>query len=70
MAELPDKASDQSDSNSVARVRTEVIIFDCDGVLVDSELISARVQADALNAAGVDLFESALRSGFTGIPDR
>lgn len=67
---MPDEASDQSDSNSVARVRTELIIFDCDGVLVDSELISARVQADALNAAGVDIDEAALRSRFTGIPDR
>ena len=54
----------------VARVRTELIIFDCDGVLVDSELISARVQAEALKAAGVEIDEAALRLRFTGIPDR
>ena len=70
MAELPDEARGQIDKNMVARVRTELIIFDFDGVLVDSELISARVQADALNAAGVDIDEAVLRSRFTGIPDR
>ena len=31
----------------------ELVIFDCDGVLVDSEPVSTRVLADALTAAGV-----------------
>ena len=30
----------------------ELIIFDCDGVLVDSEVISCRDHADLLRAAG------------------
>lgn len=31
-----------------------LVIFDCDGVLVDSEIISAQVSVDCLKAAGVE----------------
>jgi beta-phosphoglucomutase-like phosphatase (HAD superfamily) len=30
----------------------ELVIFDCDGVLVDSEIVAARVEAEMLTAAG------------------
>lgn len=32
-----------------------LVIFDCDGVLVDSEIISAQVSSDCLKEVGVDL---------------
>jgi beta-phosphoglucomutase-like phosphatase (HAD superfamily) len=31
----------------------ELVIFDCDGVLVDSEIIAARIEAELLREAGV-----------------
>ncbi|MGH6679876.1 MAG: HAD family hydrolase, partial [Bradyrhizobium sp.] len=33
----------------------ELIIFDCDGVLVDSELLSCQCLSEALGACGIDL---------------
>ena len=30
---------------------TELVVFDCDGVLVDSEVIVIEIEADLLNAA-------------------
>ncbi len=33
----------------------DLIIFDCDGVLVDSEIIAARVEAELLTAAGYEI---------------
>src|SRR5436305_14416034 len=33
----------------------ELIIFDCDGVLVDSELLSCQSLADVLGSSGIDL---------------
>ncbi len=32
-----------------------LVIFDCDGVLVDSEIISAQVTSDCLKAIGIDI---------------
>lgn len=48
----------------------ELVIFDCDGVLVDSEIISVRAHAKALQSAGIAITEETLRSRFTGVPDR
>ena len=33
----------------------DLVIFDCDGVLVDSEIIAARVEAELLTAAGFEI---------------
>ena len=33
----------------------DLVIFDCDGVLVDSEIVAARVEAEMLSAAGFDI---------------
>jgi HAD superfamily hydrolase (TIGR01509 family) len=44
----------------------ELIIFDCDGVLVDSERIVNRVFADLLNLAGVPITLSHLFDRFMG----
>lgn len=35
-----------------------LVIFDCDGVLVDSEMLSIQVLVDAMNRAGADITEA------------
>jgi HAD superfamily hydrolase (TIGR01509 family) len=46
--------------------RTDLIIFDCDGVLVDSEPISLAVLVEALAAAGVAMSEEEAHERFLG----
>src|SRR3569623_2113439 len=43
-----------------------LVIFDCDGVLVDSEPISFAVLRDTLSSAGVELEESRAYRRFLG----
>lgn len=38
--------------------RKRLVIFDCDGVLVDSEIVSIRVLVDAMNRAGAHITEA------------
>ena len=45
---------------------TELVIFDCDGVLVDSEPISISVLVGALEAAGVTMSEAEAHERFLG----
>lgn len=45
---------------------TELVIFDCDGVLVDSEPISLTVLVEALAAAGVAMSEAEAHDRFLG----
>ncbi len=45
---------------------TDLIIFDCDGVLVDSEVISCRVHAEALTRQGYPISADQLRERFLG----
>jgi HAD superfamily hydrolase (TIGR01509 family) len=44
----------------------DLVIFDCDGVLVDSEIISFRVEAAALSAAGIAVTTEDLLKRFVG----
>src|SRR5712675_1597763 len=45
-----------SDRNrETAMIRPDLIIFDCDGVLVDSEVLSCRCLSETLAAYGIDL---------------
>jgi HAD superfamily hydrolase (TIGR01509 family) len=46
--------------------RTELVIFDCDGVLVDSELIGCRVEAEELTRLGLDITAEQILERFTG----
>src|SRR5260370_13499052 len=39
----------------IAMTRPDLIIFDCDGVLVDSEMLSCRCLAETLAAHGIEL---------------
>jgi HAD superfamily hydrolase (TIGR01509 family) len=47
-----------------------LVIFDCDGVLVDSEPISARCVAAALEAAGYEIDESRVLDRFLGLSNQ
>lgn len=44
-----------------------LVIFDCDGVLVDSEMIASRVLADAVSELGHPLTAKQCRERFTGM---
>jgi beta-phosphoglucomutase-like phosphatase (HAD superfamily) len=44
-----------------------VVIFDCDGVLVDSEIVAARVLAREFIAVGFALTEDDCPARYTGI---
>jgi len=48
----------------------ELIIFDCDGVLIDSEPIVNRAHATVLAACGIPLGEADLLARFCGMSDR
>jgi HAD superfamily hydrolase (TIGR01509 family) len=50
----------------MAAKTTELVIFDCDGVLVDSEPISIAVLVEALAAAGVTMSEEEAHVRFLG----
>ena len=47
-----------------------LIIFDCDGVLIDSERIACRVDAGELTANGVTITAETLAARFCGVPYR
>jgi len=51
-----------------APVWPRLVVFDCDGVLVDSEPIIAEAEAEALAAAGFEVSPRELLDRFTGIP--
>jgi beta-phosphoglucomutase-like phosphatase (HAD superfamily) len=48
---------------------TDVIIFDCDGVLVDSEPIINRAHAEVLTGSGYPITEADLVERFLGMSD-
>ena len=45
----------------------DVVIFDCDGVLADSEIIAARVEAELLRAAGYEITPEELAATYSGL---
>src|SRR5450756_1221574 len=42
-------------AGKLVMIRPDLIIFDCDGVLVDSEVLSCRCLSEALAGYGIDL---------------
>ena len=48
----------------------DLVIFDCDGVLVDSEIIAARVEAELLTAAGYPIEAEDLARIYAGLTFR
>ena len=49
---------------------TDLIIFDCDGVLVDSEVISCRAHADVLSRHGYPITPEQVLKRFLGVSER
>jgi HAD superfamily hydrolase (TIGR01509 family) len=50
--------------------KVPLIIFDCDGVLIDSEIIAARVQSRILRQSGISITPEDVARRFSGIPDK
>jgi HAD superfamily hydrolase (TIGR01509 family) len=50
--------------------RFDLVIFDCDGVLVDSEVISCRAHAETLTRHGYPITERQVLERFLGVSDR
>jgi HAD superfamily hydrolase (TIGR01509 family) len=48
----------------------DLVIFDCDGVLVDSEIVAARVEAELLTAAGFEITPEELAARYSGLTFR
>jgi HAD superfamily hydrolase (TIGR01509 family) len=48
----------------------DLVIFDCDGVLVDSEVISCRAHADTLTRHGYPITPDGVLRRFLGVSDR
>jgi len=55
-------------SNRVSR-NCELVIFDCDGVLVDSEILVAKTYSRTFESAGIRISEDDLLCRFVGISD-
>ncbi|MBD0416013.1 HAD family hydrolase [Oryzicola mucosus] len=45
----------------------DLVIFDCDGVLVDSEIIAARIEADLLTEAGFPITAGEIAETYAGL---
>jgi beta-phosphoglucomutase-like phosphatase (HAD superfamily) len=45
----------------------DLVIFDCDGVLIDSELLSIRADRECLVECGIELSADEIRERYTGI---
>jgi HAD superfamily hydrolase (TIGR01509 family) len=50
--------------------RVDLVIFDCDGVLVDSEVISCRAHAETLTRHGYPITSEQVLTRFLGVSDR
>ncbi len=51
-------------------MQPELVIFDCDGVLVDSEIIAARVEAQLITEAGFPITAAELGERYAGLTFR
>ena len=48
-------------------MRFDLVIFDCDGVLIDSELLSIRADRETLAECGIELSIEEILDRYTGI---
>lgn len=47
-----------------------LIIFDCDGVLIDSEIVAARLEAEAITSLGLAMSTQTICARFAGVTTR
>lgn len=67
MSDAASQPQDIADHRSLDPDRPiDLVIFDCDGVLIDSEIISARVLLGALKDLGVDIEFPYFKANFLG----
>lgn len=55
------------DPQEFPMTQPELVIFDCDGVLVDSEIIAARIEAELLTAAGFEISAEEIAETYAGL---
>lgn len=48
---------------------TRAVIFDCDGVLVDSEILVGRIEAEMLESLGAEISLDDIVRNFMGLSD-
>jgi HAD superfamily hydrolase (TIGR01509 family) len=65
-----DAGSREENASNEKRVKFELVIFDCDGVLVDSEVISCRAHAETLTRHGYPITADQVLERFLGVSDR
>jgi HAD superfamily hydrolase (TIGR01509 family) len=65
-----DALSSKAEALSRDGQRFDLVIFDCDGVLVDSEVIYCRAHAEALTRHGYPITEQQVLERFLGVSDR
>jgi HAD superfamily hydrolase (TIGR01509 family) len=58
------------DGIGLPEINIDLVIFDCDGVLIDSEIIACRVDAEELTALGIPMTTEEVVQRFTGISQK
>lgn len=48
----------------------KLILFDCDGVLIDSEIVAAHFQSAAASELGINITPEEIEKRFVGVPNR
>ena len=48
-------------------LKPELVIFDCDGVLVDSEWLASKIEAKLLNDAGLEITAEEIGERYSGL---
>lgn len=68
---MPDliQPSQGSDTRPAGRARPDLVIFDCDGVLVDTERLAVRLEVQLLAELGWEITEAEIVERFVGVSD-
>src|SRR5205823_14845969 len=64
---IPQMDGNRLDREKLAIMRWNLVIFDCDGVLIDSELLSIRADRECLAECGIELSVEEILERYTGI---